>query len=143
MKRTLTVPPNQPCEVAAKEVMPSIRASIAYVLVNEFKLSKYEAAKLLGLTPAAVSNYIDGRRGEKYVMKILNDKANSEKVRHAALLILTQPQDPIVAERFQDITCSICSSVNEVAQNYGCHYLLAIRRASGATQVARNNNPKA
>lgn len=122
------LPIRQPCEVAAKEVMPSIRASIAYVLVNEFKLSKYEAARLLGLTPAAVSNYIEGRRGEKYMAKILGDKAKADKIREAAMIILAYQSDARSSERFQNITCAICSSVNEVAQTYGCHYL-AMKRS--------------
>lgn len=121
----------QPCEVAAKEIMPSIRASIAYVLVNEFKLSKYEAAKLLGLTPAAVSNYVQGKRGGKYMNKILERQDNMEKIREAAMIVLAYSQNPEYNARFQTLTCSICSSVNEVAQTYGCHFLSMQKEAKG------------
>lgn len=128
----------QPCEVAAREVVPSIRASMAQVFINEFKLSKYEAAKLIGVSPAAISNYLEGKRGDKYVNKILSDSSRRALVREAALIVLTSPNDPSALSRLQDITCELCSSVNEVAQAYGCHYLNSRRARDRHEEAARN-----
>ncbi|MDP8003518.1 MAG: transcriptional regulator, partial [Caldisphaera sp.] len=77
-----------PCEIAAKMVIPSIRASVAYVLVNEFKLSKYTVARLLGLTPAAINNYMSGKRGDKYMKILLENEIYLSKVEEVAKLIL-------------------------------------------------------
>lgn len=63
-----------PCEIAVKKYVPSIRASLAIVLVRDYGLTIYRAAKLLRLTPAAVSNYLLKRRGGSYIDVILKDK---------------------------------------------------------------------
>ncbi len=116
-----------PCEVAARIIIPSIRASVAYILVNEFKLSKYTAARLLGLTPAAINNYISGKRGDKYMKMLTEDEKYLSKVREAAKLILIyqgkhgESIDEFM-KKYQIAMCSICSEVNEVAHKYGCPY---------------------
>ena len=116
-----------PCEVAARIVIPSIRASVAYILVNEFKLSKYTAARMLGLTPAAINNYISGKRGDRYMKMLTEDEKYLNKVREAARLILAyqgksgESMDEFM-RKYQIAMCSICSEVNEVAHKYGCPY---------------------
>jgi len=120
-----------PCEVAAREVMPSIRASIAYVLTTEMRLSKYEAARLLGLTPAAISNYLERKRGDKYFDQIVKDPRSMAMVKEAAGLVLAAWFDERASQQFQYITCAICSSINEAAKRYGCHFLRPLGPAEG------------
>lgn len=62
-----------PCEIAVKKILPTVRALIAYTLVHDYELSIYSAAKLMDLTPAAISNYVTGRRGAKYRELIESD----------------------------------------------------------------------
>lgn len=52
-----------PCEISVKEILPAVRSIIAMKLVKEKGLPIYEAAKLMGITPAAVKNYMDRKRG--------------------------------------------------------------------------------
>ncbi|MGC8566157.1 MAG: transcriptional regulator [Caldisphaera sp.] len=116
-----------PCEIAAKMVIPSIRASVAYVLVNEFKLSKYTVARLLGLTPAAINNYMSGKRGDKYMKILLENEIYLSKVEEVAKLILnfhgeSKNDMDLFLKRYQEAMCSICSQVNEVAAKHGCPY---------------------
>jgi len=120
-----------PCEVAAREVMPSIRASIAYVLTTEMGLSKYEAARLLGLTPAAISNYLERKRGDKYFDQIVKDPRSMAMVKEAAGLVLAAWFDERASQQFQYITCAICSSINEAAKRYGCQFLRSLGPAEG------------
>jgi len=120
-----------PCEVAAREVMPSIRASIAYVLTTEMGLSKYEAARLLGLTPAAISNYLERKRGDKYFDQIVKDPRSMAMVKEAAGLVLAAWFDERASQQFQYITCAICSGINEAAKRYGCHFLRSLGPAEG------------
>lgn len=54
----------QPCESAVKYKVPAIKAELARKLKKEGKSQK-EIAKLLGVTEAAVSQYLSGKRAKK------------------------------------------------------------------------------
>jgi predicted transcriptional regulator len=45
-------------------ILPAIRAQIARQLINEYGLRRSEASKKMGVTPAAVTQYLEGVRGE-------------------------------------------------------------------------------
>ncbi|MEB3755419.1 MAG: hypothetical protein GSR79_00955, partial [Desulfurococcales archaeon] len=62
-----------PCEMAAKYVLPAIRAALAIVLTEEYGFTSYRVAKMLNLTPAAITNYRKGKRGIKLIDYILNN----------------------------------------------------------------------
>jgi len=51
------------CETVTKYIMPAVRGLIAKTLVEEYGFSQSSAAKMLGLTQAAVSYYISSKRG--------------------------------------------------------------------------------
>jgi hypothetical protein len=55
-----------PDELSAKAVIPTIRAMVARKLVNEHSLTQQRVASLLGLTQAAVSNYVRQKRGSEF-----------------------------------------------------------------------------
>jgi len=103
-----------PCEIAIN-IIPSIRAAIVVALVKELGLSKYEAAKFLGMTPAAVTNYLEGKRGNIYLNKILNDKRLYNIVKKVARAILKNKglkEDAIGI--YRDAVCEICCCLNEL-----------------------------
>lgn len=54
-----------PSELEAKYVLPTLRALIAKKLVLEKRYTQEKAAKVVGVTQAAVSNYIRGVRGAR------------------------------------------------------------------------------
>ncbi len=74
-----------PSEIESKSLIPAIRAILSKKLIHDYNLKEDTTAKLLGITQAAVSNYIRGTRGdlalvEKLennfeVMKMINDIA--------------------------------------------------------------------
>ena len=66
-----------PCEIAIWETIPIIRKEIACCMVREFGLTQKEAAELIGLTPAAVSQYKCNKRANKEIqnISIINDSA--------------------------------------------------------------------
>jgi predicted transcriptional regulator len=111
-----------PCEHAAKVVFPSIRASIARVLLKEYGVSKYTIAKILGTTPAAVSFYLEGRRGDRYVRRIEETPELASIVRSVARTLLESysSRGSVEYSLHQVAFCSICSKVNELAVNHGC-----------------------
>ncbi|MGD0329490.1 MAG: Fis family transcriptional regulator [Nitrososphaeria archaeon] len=62
------------CERATKYILPTIRGLIAKELVEEHGFSQSHAAKVLGITQAAVSQYISSKRGGKLTKKLLANK---------------------------------------------------------------------
>jgi len=53
-----------PCEVAAKSVIPALRAMVARELIAEYGMKQELVAERLGVTQAAVSKYRHQVRGE-------------------------------------------------------------------------------
>ena len=53
-----------PSEIEAKSLIPAVRAILAKKLIKEYSLKEEDVAKDLGITQAAVSNYVRGTRGD-------------------------------------------------------------------------------
>lgn len=53
----------QPAELMVSKLLPTIRARLAQVLIEEYHMKQVEVAKQLGITQAAVSHYITKSRG--------------------------------------------------------------------------------
>jgi predicted transcriptional regulator len=103
-----------PCEIASRKYVPAIRASVAIVLVREYGLSAYRVAKLLGLTPAAVSNYLLGRRGGELVAVILGNKVLRRMVAELASKIAEGAIDD--APSLQKIVCRLCKELRKMSE---------------------------
>jgi predicted transcriptional regulator len=54
-----------PCEAIVQEIMPVIRSLVAKELVKNYKMTEVEVARRMGITQAAVSQYIYGKRGRR------------------------------------------------------------------------------
>jgi len=61
-----------PSEIESKSLIPAVRAILAKELVKERGLKEEEVARLLGITQAAVSNYIRGTRGDVQLISKLS-----------------------------------------------------------------------
>lgn len=55
-----------PCEVVIQFVLPSMRKEMVSYLVNEKAIRQREVARMMGITDAAVSQYIKGKRGNYF-----------------------------------------------------------------------------
>ncbi|NOJ29168.1 MAG: transcriptional regulator [Nitrososphaeraceae archaeon] len=53
-----------PSEIEAKSLIPAIRAILAKKLIKEYDMKEEVVAKVLGVTQAAISNYVRGTRGD-------------------------------------------------------------------------------
>ena len=60
-----------PSEIEAKSLIPAIRAILAKKLIKEYDLKEEIVAKVLGITQAAVSNYLRGTRGDNELISKL------------------------------------------------------------------------
>ena len=59
-----------PCEVVVTQVLPSYRFLVAKELVTKHHYSQSEAAKKVGTTQAALSQYFDSKRGRKWAKQV-------------------------------------------------------------------------
>ncbi|MGQ0771348.1 MAG: transcriptional regulator [Nitrososphaerota archaeon] len=70
-----------PAEIESKTLIPALRAILAKKLAEEHKIREDEISKMLGVTQAAISNYIRGTRGDpKLIQKLVADEQVSEMV---------------------------------------------------------------
>jgi predicted transcriptional regulator len=64
-----------PAEIESKTLIPALRAILARKLAEDHKIREDEISKMLGVTQAAISNYIRGTRGDpKLIDKLLAEE---------------------------------------------------------------------
>ena len=88
-----------PCEFMKWNGLPVIRREIAESMINKFGLSQKETALKLGLTPAAICQYISKKRGK---IKIIDENILKE-IDKSAKIIIDNGSKSTVNE-----TCRIC-----------------------------------
>ena len=70
-----------PAEIESKSLIPALRAILARNLAKKHLIHEDEISKMLGVTQAAISNYIRGTRGDpKLIEKLLAEKQVSEMI---------------------------------------------------------------
>ena len=70
-----------PAEIESKTLIPALRAIIAKSLAEKYEVREEVISKMLGVTQAAISNYIRGTRGNpELIKKLLAEKQVSEMV---------------------------------------------------------------
>lgn len=60
-----------PSEIESQWLIPATRSIIARELVTKYNFSQEDVAAILGITQAAVSNYISGNRGDNKIIRKL------------------------------------------------------------------------
>jgi len=76
-----------PCEVIIQFVLPAMRKEMVNYFIEYKKLKQTEIARILGITDAAVSQYVKGKRGSKFQfddhakIKIQEMEGFGEKIR--------------------------------------------------------------
>lgn len=73
-----------PQEVEVWYLLPSVRKHLAVIFTKELDLKQKQAAEILGITEAAVSQYIKAKRGKE----VKFTKEDIEKIRKTANKIL-------------------------------------------------------
>jgi predicted transcriptional regulator len=96
-----------PCMIVVQHILPALRVAIAKELVYNYKLKKTDVSELMGLTPAAITQYLNRSRGEN--AKILEDSSEVNN------LIKEIAQDMVEGESPPDMLllkmCRICHVV--------------------------------
>jgi predicted transcriptional regulator len=94
------------CESVARRILPLYRSFVAKELVKKYDYTQVQAAKKLGTTQAAISQYLTSKRGHK---KIQNYDEIAPLVQNAASEVserlTTTEMSP---EEFGDSFCDLC-----------------------------------
>ncbi len=70
-----------PAEIESKTLIPALRAILAKKLAEDHNVREEEISKMLGVTQAAVSNYIRGTRGDPaLISKLLSESQVSNLI---------------------------------------------------------------
>lgn len=70
-----------PSEIETKTLIPALRAILAKKLMESYNIQEEDISKMLGVTQAAISNYIRGTRGNlELITKLLSIKEVSEMI---------------------------------------------------------------
>ena len=88
-----------PCEYIKWYGLPVIRKELARSMINNFGLNQKETAEKLGVTPAAVCQYLSKKRGK---IKIIDDKILLE-INNSAEIIIKKGEIIAISE-----ICRIC-----------------------------------
>jgi len=88
-----------PCEYMMWNGLPVIRSEIAECITKNFGLNQKETARKLGVTPAAVCQYLSKKRGK---IKII-DKKILEEINISAKRIIENEGNSVLTE-----TCRLC-----------------------------------
>ncbi len=93
-----------PCEIVIWYVLPSVRSELAKELVK-LGLSQKEAANKLGISEAAISHYIKGKRGKKID---LDKETRNEVKRIAKEMAASDDNSSLILK-----TCEICIKIRK------------------------------
>lgn len=96
-----------PCEYMLWNGIPTIRKELAETLIKQFGLSQREAAEKLGLTPAAICQYLSKKRGNTDFL----DKTIIQEITISAERIMKNYGSDVVVE-----TCRICQLIQKTKQ---------------------------
>jgi predicted transcriptional regulator len=88
-----------PCENILWNGLPVIRKEIAESMIKVYGLSQKETAEKLCVTPAAVSQYLSGKRGSVCII----DEEVTKEINKSAKRIIKHGGEVLVSE-----TCRLC-----------------------------------
>ena len=94
------------CESVARHVLPLYRAFVAKELIEKYDYTQVKAAKKLGTTQAAISQYINSKRGRK---GIPNYDEVAPKIKKIAVKVAKRMATTEMSrEEFSESFCELC-----------------------------------
>jgi len=88
-----------PQEIEVRYILPAIRRELARIFIEDHKLSQKEAANLLGLTDAAVSQYRHSKRAKEVVFS--DNVINEIKLSTNNILAKKNSKQRLIAEIYR------------------------------------------
>ncbi len=91
-----------PCEIVVQKVLPAIRAELARIMLEE-GLPQQQVAMRLGLSKAAVSQYVSAKRGKE--ISFSSDTGKKIKELAESLVGELAPNDAVGS------LCAVCKGI--------------------------------
>jgi len=121
-----------PCEVAAKSVVPAIKATMAKELVENYSLKQDQVAELLGVSQSAVSKYTRKIRGQvveidkiEEVQPLINEMINLlVKGGHRRKEFLRLFCQACLTVRKKGLMCQLCQKTDPEIKVEECGFCL-------------------
>ena len=88
-----------PQEIEVRYILPAIRRELARIFIQEHKFSQKEAARILGLTEAAVSQYQHSKRAKEVVFS--NDVVNEIRASADRVIADRASKQRLIAEMYR------------------------------------------
>jgi predicted transcriptional regulator len=99
------------CESVARHILPLYRAFVAKELIEKHSFTQVEAAKKLGTTQAAISQYLSSKRGRS---GISNYDEIAPDVQNAAAKVAKRiVTDGMNAQEFSLSFCELCKTLQK------------------------------
>lgn len=92
-----------PCEFIVQRILPALRSELARILIEEHGFSQQQASLTLGITKAAVSQYLKSKRGADVAFSL----SIQERLREVASEIALQHKKPSAI----DTLCPLCKQI--------------------------------
>ena len=94
------------CESVARFILPIYRSMVAKELINKYNMTQNQVAEKLGTTQAAISQYVNSKRGGKGV-------TNFDEIQPVMEIAASKIAQKISAENlspddFRDSFCELC-----------------------------------
>ncbi|KXA93562.1 hypothetical protein AKJ65_06190 [candidate division MSBL1 archaeon SCGC-AAA259E19] len=99
-----------PCEIIVAKALPAIRTVLVRDLVDRHDLSQKQAAERLGVTQAAVSQYLSSIRGDEKLEKKLEKLEIFSEIQSLSDKVATEGSDK--SQIISDI-CDICDLIRK------------------------------
>ena len=105
-----------PQEIEVWYIIPAIRKELAKVLTKKYKLTFENAGSLLGISKAAVSQYLSNKRASSFK---LQDKCKKEIEKSAEVIIkdntraVSEIERMLRFMRLNKCSCSVCKKINK------------------------------
>ena len=87
-----------PQEIEVRYILPAIRRELARIFIEDHKFSQKEAAKILGLTEAAISQYQHYKRAKEVVF---SDAVTDEIRKSAERILAEKSKQRLIAEMYR------------------------------------------
>ena len=113
-----------PQEIEVWYIIPAIRKELARVLTGKYELSFEKAGNILGVSKAAVSQYLSNKRANKVKLSVGMKKEVAKSAKVLAgnpKMALAEMQRLLKVMKDSKCSCEVCKKFNKNVLNFcGC-----------------------
>lgn len=110
-----------PQEVEVWYIIPAVRKELAKLLTKEFRFSYERAGKALGISKAAVSQYLSDKRANKVCLNAKTKKEikdSAEKISENEKVAVGEIQRVLKFMKENKCSCNVCRKYNKEVLGY-------------------------